>query len=433
MPTTHMELDLFIGKEKEGLYFQLPFVVPENVERMDIRYKYERHRNTTFDGVTKTEEINIIDLALASNTGDFIGSSGSDRSHIWISEYDTSIGYAPKEPVAGTWNIIVGAYKIQDEGVHVIYDITFTLKNRTLLKGDCHVHTTGSDGILSVEEITQLSIKNKLDFLFITDHNNYAHNDILQSSNKITLIPGAEWTHFKGHANMLGVKRPFHGTYYANTIEEVRERLENARKNKALVSINHPFDLSCSWKWGLNNVDFDLVEIWNGVMKPSDMACIAWWQDQLVSGRRLPIIGGSDFHRFNNYSIPGMPATCVYSQSRGQSDIIDAISKGHSFISYQGDGPEADIQCGNAFMGDEIPFQDSMEVDFTFSKVKSNDIIKIYSSQGLEKEVTVKESGTLQIQLIAENKRFYRAELYRELIPGNPPILCLITNPIYFT
>ena len=432
MPGNHLELDLTIGKEKEGLYFNLPFEVPQGVERMDIRYRYERYHSYTKDNVTQTEEINIVDLALASNTGDFIGSSGSDRSHIWISEYDTSAGYAPKEPVSGTWNVIVGAYKVQDGGVRVIYDIDFTFKKRILLKGDTHVHTTGSDGILSVDDITKYAIKNNLDYLFITDHNNYAHNDALSSSKDLTVIPGTEWTHFNGHANMLGVKRPFLGTYYANNIKEVQERLANARNNNALVSINHPFDKSCPWKWGFDKVEYDLIEIWNGIMKQSDMECVAWWQDILAKGRRLPIIGGSDFHSFNNFSLPGAPATCIYSMSRGQSDILRAIKQGNSFVSYQVDGPEADIQCNGAYMGDILPYEDNLEVIFTFNKVKQGDLIIIYSADGVEKKVNVEASGNLTILIKAENKRFYRAELYRELLPGGKPLLCLITNPLYF-
>lgn len=432
MPDNHLKLDLYIEKEKEGLYFELPFEVPEGVERMDIRYHYQRHHSYAIDNVTKTEEINIVDLALASNTGDFIGSSGSNRSHIWISEYDTSLGYSPKEPESGIWNIIVGAYKIQDEGVHVIYDIDFTFKKRILLKGDTHVHTTGSDGVLSVEEITKVAMKNKLDYLFITDHNNYAHNDTLISSKDITVIPGVEWTHFKGHANMLGIKRPFSGTYYANTTKEVQERLASARENNALVSINHPFDKYCPWKWGFDNVEYDLVEIWNGIMKESDMECIAWWQSMLAKGKRIPIIGGSDFHRFNNFSIPGMPATCIYSMSKGQGDILEAIKEGHGFISYQVDGPEADICCNGVYMGGILPFKDNLNVEFTFRNIKQGDIIEIYSADGLEKDVHVKEHGDVAIIIAAKNKKFYRAQLYRKLLPEEKPMLCLITNPIYF-
>ena len=511
--TGHIQLELFVGKEKEGLYFELPFEVPEGVERIDIRYGYERRRSSFTDGQAKTEEINVIDLALSSNTGEFIGSSGSNRDHVQISEYCSSDGYARVRTLAGTWNIIVGAYKVHKAGVKVTYNVTFTYKERRLLKGDCHIHTTGSDGVLTVEEAAGLAKAGGLDFLFITDHNNYSHNSRLISDDGLTLIPGVEWTHFNGHANMLGVERPFKGKYYANSLEEVRERLDEARRSGALVSVNHPFDAGCPWKWGLDNGNFDCVEIWNGVMKSSDMQCISWWHGELCKGRRLPIIGGSDFHRFSNFSAPGMPATCVYSMSRGPADILEAIRQGHSFVAFQPDAPAADIRCartagsdatqssavacpdgapaayayggelkrlaagvplnggsglnGSAglpggpgptdtysfpdgsgptgtcsfpggpgltggFMGDEIPFAPGLIVQFDFSSLKKGDLVKIHSAAGIEREITARHAGDMSFGIPAEGKRFYRAEVYRRLLPDLPPMLCLITNPIYF-
>ncbi len=427
-----VQLEILVGKEKEGLYFDLPFEVPEEVERIDITYSYTRFPTLSSDGSVKTGEVNIIDLALSSNTGEFIGSSGSDRDHIWLSEYDVSDGYAPVEIGAGTWNIIVGAYKVQVAGVKVTYEVTFTFKERMLLKGDCHLHTKGSDGILSVEEVAGFAKTNGLDFLFITDHNNYAHNRGLKSNKDLTLIPGTEWTHFEGHANMLGVERPFSGHYYANNLDEVREKLAEARQKGALVSINHPFDAGCPWKWGLDNIEFDCVEIWNSIIKASDMKCIAWWHQELCKGRRLPAIGGSDFHRFHNFGMPGMPTTCVYSMSRGQTDILDAIKKGHAYITFQADAPQADIRCRGNFMGDEIPFEQNLSIIFEFTSVNAGDAIKIISASGVEKEFVVERSGAVSFEIKAENKRFYRAELYRQLLPGLPPMLYLITNPLYF-
>lgn len=430
--TKKMEIELFIEKDKEGLYFDQPFEVPGGVERIDIKYSYTRFITTSHEGADVISQVNIIDLALASNKGEFIGSSGSNRGHIWVSEHYASDGYAPVEIGEGTWNIIVGAYKVQESGVKVTYEILLTFKERTLLKGDCHMHTTGSDGILSIDELSLLARKNKLDFLFITDHNNYAHNYTLKSSESLTLIPGVEWTHFDGHANLLGVKRPFKGKYYANTTEEVRAILSEARDNGAIVSINHPFDANCPWKWGLENFEFDCVEIWNGIIKSSDMQCIAWWHQELCKGRRLPVIAGSDFHRFHNFGMIGTPTTWVYSMSRGESDILRAIREGHTFMTFQAEAPRADISCGDYFMGDAVPFENGLRVTIEFKQVNMGDTIKIYSAAGTEKEISVQKPGSLKLEITAENKRFYRAELYRQLLPNLPQMLYLITNPIYF-
>ena len=426
-------MDILIGKEKEGLYFDLPFQTPKGVQRIDIRYSYERHRSTAVNGVTKNEEINIIDLALSSGAGEFIGSSGSDRSHVWVSEYDSSDGYAPVETNEGTWNIIVGAYKVHDEGVKVTYEITFEFKERTLLKGDCHVHTTGSDGVLPVNVIEQLAISNNLDFIFITDHNNYYHDPALRSSKNLTVIPGVEWTHFKGHANMLGVERAFYGKYYANDIEGVQKIFSEARKNGAVIVINHPFDQNCSWRLGLHNIQYDCIEAWNGIIKQSDMQCIGWWHNELCQGRKIPIIGGSDFHRFENFGMIGRPTTCVYSMSRSRTDIIDAILHGRSYITFQPQAPSVDMRCNDGFIGDTVKYEKGLDISFAFSSLNAGDIIRIYSSSGIEKEINVSQAGEMSFKIEAKDSAFYRAEIYRKLLPNLPPFLCLVTNPIYFS
>ena len=41
----------------------------------------------------------------------------------------------------------------------------------------------------------------------------------------MTLIPGIEWTHYKGHATFLGVDHPYDDSFMANTTEEVRVTL----------------------------------------------------------------------------------------------------------------------------------------------------------------------------------------------------------------
>jgi predicted metal-dependent phosphoesterase TrpH len=128
-----------------------------------------------------------------------------------------------------------------------------------LIRGDLHAHTIGSDGNLTIDELTDMAVHNGLDFLFITDHNNYAHNEYLRPRPDLTLLPGVEWTHFKGHIGMLGVRRAYPGAYYENDIEGVRRKIRQARDSGAIVVINHPFDAGVSFEFGLDQVEFDAV------------------------------------------------------------------------------------------------------------------------------------------------------------------------------
>ena len=69
-----------IPKEWEGSYFEIPFSVPEQTERIDVEYSYTRKRDTEDGGWTRSREINVIDLAVSAPQGEYIGSSGSDRT-----------------------------------------------------------------------------------------------------------------------------------------------------------------------------------------------------------------------------------------------------------------------------------------------------------------------------------------------------------------
>lgn len=203
-----LHLSRFISPSEERTYFTLPFEAPEDVERLTITYSYPRRVRYAQDGMVCEREDNIIDLALRAPGNRYIGASGSDRNTIELSSQGSSQGYAATSIDAGTWEIIIGAYKVQPEGVTVEYDITFTMKELRRFQGDTHMHTTGSDGVLSPEELAQLCRWQKLDFAFITDHNNYAENDHLPCVPDLTVIPGAEWTHYMGHSGFLGVRRP---------------------------------------------------------------------------------------------------------------------------------------------------------------------------------------------------------------------------------
>ena len=147
-----IQLQLFLDKSREREYIRLPFSVDADTESISIRYCYP----SSFagqDGPFVIEgEPCTIDLAVMMPDGRMAGSSGSDRSSILISPLGSSAGFQSCELPEGTWHIIAGAYHIPANGVAVEYEVEVTPKERRLFKGDTHVHTTASDGILEPEE-----------------------------------------------------------------------------------------------------------------------------------------------------------------------------------------------------------------------------------------------------------------------------------------
>ena len=169
-------------------------------------------------------EQNIIDLGLIGPDGTQVGASGSDKTEITVSEEYATPGYQPCRILPGQWQVIVGAYKVEPDGVTVYYEVILEAKSRRLLKGDLHAHTLASDGVHTLEELAFKAKRNGLDFVAVTDHNQLVAKNSLPRLPGVTLIPGVEWTHFKGHANFLGVDQPYDTSFMANSPAEVQAK-----------------------------------------------------------------------------------------------------------------------------------------------------------------------------------------------------------------
>jgi hypothetical protein len=433
---THIQIPLFIDHNRQGAYFTVPFNMPADTETFSLTYQYKRHdkaessiENGTFASRT---EINIIDLGLISPDGTQVGASGSDKLSVTVSETQATPGYIPSPLVAGEWHIIVGAYKVAEEGVDVLYELNFTPKTLRLYKGDLHVHTYGSDGVLSLGELAQHSRRNGLDFLAITDHNQMTSMDTLRQYSGLTLIPGIEWTHYQGHANFLGVDKPYDEPFIANSIDEVRSRFTSARSRGALIVINHPCDPVCPFLFDMSSLPFDCLEIWNGPMRGSNLQAIGLWQNLLSEGKKIPICGGSDYHRDSLLLFPGGPATCVTALSASVTDILSALKHGHAYLTYSVKGPGLEMTAGEALLGDSVPFSNVKQVEYKVSGLVATDEVQIVTNIGSTTVFTAEEAGKFSGVYHMEAPGFAFIEVLRSFLPGLPLLPALISNPIYF-
>ena len=87
-------------KEEEGLYLEVPFLVPDQAAAMEVSYEYDRSGN-------------IIDFGLLNEMGELIGWSGSNRNRIIISDHRSTAGFASVPVKQGQWSILLGAYKVE--------------------------------------------------------------------------------------------------------------------------------------------------------------------------------------------------------------------------------------------------------------------------------------------------------------------------------
>ena len=410
--------------------------MPPDTESFSLTYRYERHHESE-TGVENgrfisRQEINIIDLGLIAPDGTQAGASGSDKTEIHLSETHATPGYRPCPLVPGEWQILVGAYKVAPAGVNVFYVLSFTPKHLRLLKGDLHTHTLASDGVLTTEEMAQHALRQGLDFLAITDHNQTVSSESLPQIPGITLIPGVEWTHYRGHANFLGVGKPYDGTFVANTPEEVLARFNSAHSRGALITINHPYEESCPFLFDLNSLPFDCLEIWNGPMRESNLRAVGLWQSMLVAGKKVPICGGSDYHRDHLFILLGGPTTCVYAMSASPADILSGLRQGHAYITFAPNGPTLEMTAGDAIPGDSVPFSRVKKIQIEASGLLAGDVLQVVTARGSAPILKAETSGTMRGVYTMEAAGFARVEILRGFLPGLPLLPALISNPIYF-
>ena len=434
--TIKLQIPLHIEHARQGTYFTVPFSLPEGIETISLVYQYPRHHEgeiSTENGkfISRTEA-NIIDLGLIAPDGRQVGASGSDKLTISISEVYATPGYNPCRLTAGQWQIVVGAYKVAAEGVDVLYELTFSPKRLRLMKGDLHTHTFGSDGVLALGELAQHAMRNGLDYLAVTDHNQMVSSDALHQYPGITLISGIEWTHYQGHANFLGVDRPYDVPFLANSFEEVQSRFASARASGAFISVNHPCDPVCPFLFDINSLPFDCLEVWNGPMRGSNLQAIGLWQKLLLAGKKVPICAGSDYHRDALLLFPGGPATCVYAMSAGPSDILEALKQGHAFITFSVNGPMLEMTAGEAMLGDSVEFSRVKRLDVQLSGLLAGDVVQVVTSRGSASILTAETNGDMHGFYTMERPGFAFVEVLRSFLPGLPLLPALLSNPIYF-
>ncbi|HWQ46064.1 MAG TPA: CehA/McbA family metallohydrolase [Longilinea sp.] len=436
MPST-VEIPLFIEHTQEGSYFTLPFTMPADIEKLTLSYRYERYEEkeaAAGAGMFHTrDQVNIVDLGLIAPDGSQVGASGSDKLEITVSETFATPGYHAVPLVPGEWKIIVGAYNIGPQGLKVVYTFTFTEKILRLLKGDLHTHTVASDGVQTVEELAWRARRNGLDFVAITDHNQTISPDSLPYVEGVTLIPGIEWTHFKGHSNFLGVAKPYDGSFMANTPDEVKAHFTSAHERGATIVINHPIDSICPFQFDMDTLPYDLLEVWNGPMRESNLKAVGYWHSLLVAGRRIPICGGSDFHRDTPFLFLGGPTMCVFAQSAGPTDILKAVRQGHSYIIFSPQGPSLVLKAGEAIMGDTVDWTKVKEVQISVGGLYRGDVVRVITAAEATPVLEAPSDGSFTMTYPVSSPGFVRVDVLRGFLPGLPLLPALLSNPIYFT
>jgi hypothetical protein len=159
---------------------------------------------------------------------------------------------------------------------------------------------------------------------------------------------------------------------------------------------------------------------------------VGLWQSLLLAGKKVPICGGSDYHRDSPFLILGGPTTYVYAASAGISDILAALRQGHAYITFAPNGPTLEYRAGEAMMGDSVPWPEAKQVEISADGLLAGDVIRVVTGKGATPILQVPAPGRFEATLPVEAPGFVRVEILRSFIPGLPLLPALISNPIYF-
>lgn len=409
MSVAHQEFEHVIDRFPEGekSFVEIPFDVGEEIDRIEISYHFPFGSGGS-----------VIDLGVARN-GRMRGWSGSERGFVTIERDRATPGY-DTGPLAGAWHVVLGIVKIGPD-CKVDLRIRLVPREGRWLAGDIHSHSEHSDGGVTVLDAIHRARAARLDFVAVTDHNTVSQNTIRPDDPGILFIPAMELTSFYGHTNFFGLERPV-DDWRCRSPEDVAAKMAEAREKGATVVINHPFQNSAGGRWQAGfDVAFDAYEIWNGNWSVANGEALAFWQELLAGGRRIPITGGSDFH-LKNRRRHGRPANRLYAEGSSIAAVLAAIRAGRNVVAFSPEDTMAK-PVGEAapMFGDRVAAGTPLAVEFT--GLVTGDEIRSFSEKGLVAATTA-QAGTHLAETRFEG-RFLRYEVWH----GGEPRL--FTNPFY--
>jgi hypothetical protein len=360
-------------------YCLLPFAVPAGTQRVEVHYTYDRAND------------NVVDLGLFDSRGSdfmqaegFRGWSGSDRDEVILTTASATPGYLPGPLIPGTWQVILGLYRIALGGCAYRVDVTVADTPGDLpgplppqempaagrrsgpawYKGDWQCHTRHSDGGASVAELAHVARQRGLDFVAVTDHNTVSHHPYVRASSAhdLLLIPGEEVTTYYGHANVWGLDHWL--DFRCRRDSDMAQVIAEAHRRGLLFSVNHPKPDGPAWEYG-PDLPVDCIEVWQGLWPVGNQASLPFWERLLRQGRRIVAVGGSDKHQESLGATPrtpwllGQPTTFVYAEALTSEAILAGVRAGHVSISADVTMPRlfliATLGERTVMMGDRLP------------------------------------------------------------------------------
>ncbi len=368
---------------------------------------------------------------------------------------------------------------VKDEVYTLVFRIDKVVQTPGLVSLDPHMHTSKSDGSVSVEERIKSVIAEGVDAAVATDHNTITDYAAalrkLRLDRSLAVIPGNEVTtpdviHFNTYPLKVRPDEPGNGAI--NPASDEAGPLFRASREKhpgVILQVNHPRAGNLGY---FNNLaldqesaataltsfdtNFDLLEVLNGpYYYVSNQAAIEDWFHLLNRGYFFPLVGSSDSHIIDKGE-PGYSRTYVfYSGEKAEwldwPSLLQALKKGRSFatngplIEFMVNGPSKpgdllEVKAGKVDIHLEVrsaPWVDVSEVRLVLNgqrriifpvRAKETDILKFEQDISL----TLKEDTSICIEAAGTKTLFpVLQESSTSGLLEDAAIPYALTNPVF--
>lgn len=345
-------------------YFYVPFAVPHGTTRIDVTMAYPKADDCVID-------LGLFDPRVTDfpSPEGFRGWSGGARESFFVATDDATPGYIHGEVPTGTWQVILGLYKLPPEGADVTLTVTLDSATRAIrpqplrtapvrpgagwYKGDLHCHTFHSDARGTPELLHAAAKQAGLDFLAVADHNTISQRRYFHpaSSPDLVFVRAMEITTATGHANVFGVDEWI--DFRISRPEHVMLLSDSVHSRGGILSINHDKP-TIPWDYELPEVDCQ--EVWQSTWLNWNWVALGRWNTRLSSGLRISAIGGSDFHQPDRLLPEGpfvlaRPTTVLWLDELSESAVFSAMKAGRGYITESPTGPHLSISANGLPMG----------------------------------------------------------------------------------
>ena len=430
---TTAEIAVRIPPEVSEPYRYVPFRVPPGTTRLDVTCDTESAGQARID-------VGLFDptaTAFPTRTG-FRGWSGSARNRFHVATDTSTPGYVAGAMPVGTWRIILGCYVIPAGGVTVRLTIRASERSKPHAKsdgaraalrapehshpvrrrpgwyrGDLHAHTFHSDAEGSPHALHHAASALGLDYLAITDHNTVTAWEYFAaaSSPELLFVPGVEITTYQGHVNALGVRGWI--DFRIRTEDDVAQLAAETRAHGGLLSVNHD---KPPMPWTHPEPDMACMEVWQRHWWTGNEASLARYDERIRDGRRITLIGGSDYHtpagpRAGDPFGLGCPTTVVWLEELSIDALIAGLTRGRAYVTESPRGPQLEIRAHGVSMGGVVRESNRLAVDVDVRGAEGDTLVLV----GPDGPVAERVIDAARLSLDVPGVRgFVRAEIIAE-------------------